>query len=790
MLTSSSLTAPPSRPRHPQNALKVAFIGSYPPRQCGIATFTEDLRRSVVASGGVTGGKVIAVDDGVASHTYPPEVIFEINEQDISSYERAAELLNQSKFDVVCLQHEFGIFGGSAGGHILALVRTLKMPVVTTLHTVLAEPDPEQRRVMAALIKVSARLVVMTERAHQFLREVYHAPADQIDIIAHGIHDGPFEEPDRFKTLFAVDDRPVLLTFGLLSPNKGIEQVLNALPRIIAEFPQAVYLILGATHPNLVREHGEAYRLGLERLAKTNGVEPNVIFYNRYVDLPELQDFIGAADVYITPYQNEQQIVSGSLAYAFGAGKAVISTPYWHALELLADGQGVLVPFGDHEAIAREVCDLLRDEPRRLALRQQAYRAGRDMVWSRSAIHYRQSFATAHAVYADTQRRSLLVRTLAEAPMHLPKFNPDHVLRMSDSTGMLQHALYSLPNYNHGYCTDDNARALMLMLHWTQLGETLPAIAALTTTYTAFLAYAFNPATGRFRNFMSYDRRWLETQGSEDSHGRALWALGVCSGRSRDRGCRLLTNQLFAAALPAAVDLGHPRTWAFTLLGIHDYLRHRSDDAEAQRIRTLLADRLMARFADHARDDWQWLADDATYDNARLPHALIQCGHANQQPEVTETGLRALSWLIEIQTSPEGIFQPIGSDGFCHRNGTRAFFDQQPVEVQATVSACLEAFRTTADSVWLDRAHVVFEWFIGRNDLALMLYDTKSGGCRDALHADRVNENQGAESTLAFQLARAELQIMHNELAAFADQPASPEVTLYETVPPAALPGR
>ncbi len=759
-----------------RSAKKIAFIGSYTPRKCGIATFTEDLRRAVAEQCGAEACPVIAVTDGAETYDYPPEVVFELNEQDIASYERAAEFLNQAEVNVVCLQHEFGIFGGSEGGHILALLRALKMPVVTTFHTVLRDPGPEQRRVMEALIKVSARLVVMTERGRRFLREIYDAPADKIDVIAHGIHDVPFEEPDRFKTLFDVEGRLVLLTFGLLSPNKGIEQVLNALPAIIKEFPQTVYLVLGATHPNLVREHGEAYRLGLERLAKKNGVEQNVIFYNRFVDLPELKDFIGAADVYITPYQNERQIVSGTLAYAFGAGKAVVSTPYWHAAELLDNGLGVLVPFGDSDAISREVCDLLRDPPRRLAMRKKAHRTGRSMIWSRSAAHYLESFATARTVFAATQRRSLLVRTLAEDPMHLPTLNLDHLLRMSDSTGMLQHALFSVPNYEHGYCTDDNARALMLTLLWTNLGETLPVISRLTTTYTAFLAHAFNPETGRFRNFMSYDRRWLEEQGSQDSHGRALWALGVCVAQSRDRGCRLLAGQLFVAALPAVMDLVHPRTWAFALLGIHDYLCHRPGDETAIRIRIVLTDRMMARFADHARNDWQWLADDATYDNARLPHALIQAGKATNQPALVETGLCALRWLLKLQTSPTGIFQPIGSDGFCHRNGTRAFFDQQPVEVQATVSACLEAFRATSEPYWLERAHAVFEWFLGRNDLALMLYDTKTGGCRDALHADRVNENQGAESTLAFHLARAELQLVHNDLTAFSSVAPAMEV--------------
>ena len=766
--------------------MKVAFLGTYLPRKCGLATFTHDLRNAVAAQCGEADCPVIAMNDGAQIYAYPPEVVFEIAEADIASYERAAEFLNRSDVDVVCVQHEFGIFGGSAGAYVLTLLRALNMPIVTTLHTVLRDPGPEQRRVMEALIAVSDRLVVMTERGRTFLRENYNAPAGKIDLIAHGIHDVPFEEPDRYKDILAVDGRLVLLTFGLLSPNKGIEYVLRALPGIIAEFPQVVYLVLGATHPNLVREHGEAYRLGLERLAQDTGVEGHVIFYNRFVDLPELKDFIGAADVYITPYLNEQQIVSGTLAYAFGAGKAVISTPYWHAAELLAEGRGVLIPFADSGAIARETCALLRDNGRRLALRQRAHRIGREMVWDRAAEHYRESFGRARR--ATSGRRSLLVHTLAEQPMRLPRFKPDHVLRLSDSTGILQHALYSVPNFAHGYCTDDNARALILTVLWASLGQTSPDLERLATRCTAFLAHAFDPGTKRFRNFMSYDRRWLDEPGSEDSHGRALWAIGVCVAQSRNRGLSLLAGQLFAEALPTARGLVHPRTWAFALHGLHAYLQHRPDDAHAKEVRADLTDRLMTRFAEHARGDWHWLADDATYDNARLPQALILSGRAADRPEVLETGLRALRWLVRMQTSENGRFQPIGSDGFCHRNGTRAYFDQQPVEVHGTVAACLEAFRTTSDPEWLERAHSIFEWFLGRNDLGLMLYDTKTGGCHDALHADRINENQGAESTLAFHLALAELQLLHNDLAAFQAPPPSSLATGSVRHPPSCLP--
>ncbi len=767
-MISAELIFPSTASAAPSKPTKVAFIGTYPPRRCGIATFTHDLRAAAVAVArcGADACPVVALNDSVEHHAYPPEVVFQISAPDLLDYERAAEFLNRSDVDLVSVQHEFGIFGGSAGGHVLALLRALRMPVVTTLHTVLCNPNPEQRRVMEGLIQVSGRLVVMTERGRRMLRETYAVPANKIDVIAHGIHDVPFEEPDRFKRFFAVPDRLVLLTFGLLSPNKGIEHVLDALPALAAEFPAVVYLVVGATHPNLVREHGEAYRTGLGKRAHDNGVEKHVIFYDRYVDLPELLDFIGAADVYITPYLNESQVVSGTLAYAFGAGKSVVSTPYWHAAELLADGRGVLVPFANPGAIAREVGGLLRNPAHRLALRRRAHQTGREMIWSRAIVRYRASFASARAGHTATPRQTLLVRAPARPPLPLPTLRREHVLRLTDSTGILQHALYTVPNYAHGYCADDNARALLLALLWEGPGDTSPAPRPLVGGYLAFLSHAFNPATGRFRNFLGYDRRWLEETGSEDSHGRAVWALGVCAAHASESGHRRLAGELFLAALPAAVSLVHPRTWAFTLLGLDAYLRREPGEDRALTLRADLVSRLLRRFAEHSRDDWHWLADDATYDNARPPHALILAGVALNNRDALDTGLRALDWLLRLQTSATGGFQPIGSEGFCHRDGTRARFDQQPVEVGSTVSACLAAHRATDDRVWLDRAHRAFEWFLGRNDLGLVLYDAATGGCRDALHADRVNENQGAESTLAFHLALAELRQLAPEPAA------------------------
>jgi glycosyltransferase involved in cell wall biosynthesis len=754
---------------------KIAFAGNYLPRKCGIATFTSDLLAAVATAHPQSQCFSISVNNVPGGYEYPQEVRFEIEEQDLSSYVRAADFLNISNVDVVCLQHEFGIFGGRAGAHVLAFLRELRIPVVTTLHTVLREPGNDQRRVMQELISLSSRLVVMTERGRGMLQDIYQAPPGKIDLIPHGIPDVGFVDPAYFKDQYGVEGKLVLLTFGLLSPNKGIEYVLNALPRILAEFPEVVYIILGATHPNEMREHGEAYRLSLEILAKQNKIEKNVIFYNRFVDLENLKEFIGAADLYITPYLNEAQITSGTLAYTFGSGKAVISTPYWHAAELLAEGRGVLVPFGDAQAIAREVIGLLRDDSRRHTMRKNAYRLGREMIWSSVGCRYMRSFELSRLHHAAAlSRRSLAANRLIQRPRELPKLKLDHLWRMTDSTGVFQHAVFSVPNFSEGYCTDDNSRAFILTVLLDELGEDQERGRALATTYGAFLHHAFNTNNNRFHNFMSFDRRWLDEQGSEDCHGRALWALGTAVGRSPLRNFQMIAGQLFALALPALLAFTSPRAWAFGLFGIHEYLRRLNGDSLVNQTRESLIHRFMKLFETNARPDWCWFEPELAYDNAKLAHALILSGRATGQHDVYERGLDALRWLVELQTSEEGRFRPIGNDGFYRRGGARANFDQQPIEAQATVSACLEAYRATSDLWWYEQAQRAFDWFTGWNDLGLEIYSPETGGCRDGLQVDRVNGNQGAESTLAFLLSLAEMRLAQNVVTSF-EQPIAVE---------------
>ena len=733
---------------------RIAVIGDYLPRQCGIATFTSDLCEALAAEYGDSICFAMPVNDTERGYDYPPRVRFELQEHELDSYRRAADFLNINNVDLVCVQHEFGIYGGPAGSHLLAFLRDLRMPVVTTLHTVTLEPNAAQRRVMQELAQCSDRLVVMSRRGIEYLQEIYGVPATKLDLIPHGIPDIPFVDPNFQKDCFGVEGKAVLLTFGLLSANKGIEFVIEALPAIVERFPDLVYLVVGATHPHVKRKEGESYRLRLQWLAQERGVEQNVIFHNRFVSLEELVEFMGAADIYLTPYLNREQITSGTLAYSVGAGKAVISTPYWYAEELLAEGRGVLVPFRDSSAIAQRVIELLDNQAEFNAIRKRAYLCGREMIWPAVARQYMESFQRARAQRTRSPRPAFVPRS------ELPALNLDHLRRLTDDTGILQHAVFSVPSYAEGYTTDDNSRALDVTTLLEGLGLVDSNDATqLSAWYLAFLWLAFDPKQQRFRNFLSYDRHWLDEVGSEDSHGRALCALGMVLGRSDNRGLTGAASRLFELALPAVSTFASPRAWAFALIGLHEYSRRFSGDRAAKTTEETLAQRLVDSYAGNHAPDWEWFEDVLAYSNATLPHALLVAGADLERQDMTELALRTLDWLATVHRSKEGHFVPVGSNGFWKRGGERARFDQQPIEAQAAVSACLEAHRVTGDERWRREAQRAFDWFLGRNDLHLPLYDPVMGGCRDGLHPDRVNQNRGAESTLAFLSSLLELRL-------------------------------
>ena len=751
------LTLAPSQPTLPK---RIAIIGNYLPRRCGIATFTTDLCDALHAEYGATELLALPVNDTQGGYTYPARVRFELSENNVASYRKAADFLNFNKIDLLCLQHEYGIFGGTAGAHILELLRRVQIPVATTLHTVLRDPNPSQRAVLEEIAALSDRMIVMSQHSAEILEEVFRVPADRIDLIPHGIPDLPFTDPSFYKDGFGTEGKDVLLTFGLLSPNKGIENVIHALPKILARHANVVYMISGVTHPHVLRRDGEKYRVYLQNLARDLGVEANVIFRNRFVSPQEMVELIGAADIYITPYKHKAQVVSGTLAYALSAGKAIISTPYLHAIELLADERGTLVPFDEPDAIAATTIDLLNDDTARHAMRKRAYLYARDMVWSRVAQRYMKSFERIYDERQRNPRATYSARNTEKTLDRLPDINPDHILRMTDQTGIVEHAVFVVPNYPEGYTTDDNARALIVSILLEESGILARRGSIdLASRYLAFLWFAFDPTTKRFRNCLSYERQWQEAEGSEDSHGRALWGLGTVLGRSQNAGWRGAAGRMFELAIPAAVEFNSPRACAFALLGLEEYLESFPGDRAGLRASDALANRLLQAYVANQSEDWKWFESGLAYSNARLPQALIRSGMRAAHDEMVSVGLEALDWLMTIQRcESKGHFVPIGSQGFYSKDGEKARFDQQPVEACAAVSACLQAYRATGKGRWRKEAWSAFNWFLGDNDLQIALYDPSTGGCRDGLHPDRANANQGAESTLSFLMALLEMR--------------------------------
>jgi len=736
---------------------RIAFVGNSLPRRCGIATFTTDLHHAIATSRDDLETIIVAMTDHGNVYEYPSTVGFQINDDCLDDYIGAAEFLNNRHFEAVSLQHEFGIFGGPSGSHIMALLSRLTMPIVTTLHTVLSEPTRRQRDVIARIVEASSKVVVMAEKGRELLRSVCQIPDEQIEVIPHGIPEFAFVEPEMAKAKLGFSNRAVILTFGLLSPNKGIEVMIDAMPSILKSRPDAVYVVLGATHPNLVRDQGEAYRESLLARARKVGVADHVVFLDRFVDQTTLLDFISMSDVYVTPYLNEAQMTSGTLAYSFGLGKAVVSTPYWHARELLADDRGILVPFGDCAAIGAEIAKLLTNDVRRQAIRKRAYSSSRSMTWERIAERYWSTFDIAgrrHRIKAIARPDPSTLQRDSRAP---PEMRIDHFVSMCDDTGLFQHAVHCVPDRSHGYCVDDNARALLLACALNNPGEQrLPEV--LTARFAAFVQHAWNPNTRRFRNFMSFDRHWLEHSGSEDSHGRTLWALGVCALTDANPSRRTWAAWLFAEAMPIVETFRSPRAWAFLLLGLDAYCAAVTGDVCAANLRCLLADRLISIFDAVKTKDWVWFEESLAYDNARLPQALIITGIATKTPGYVEAGLNSLRWLTQQQTSASGQFRPVGTVGFGDTRRSPQPFDQQPLEAAATIAACFAAWRAGRDLVWKAEAARAFAWFLGSNDLSVALVDLETGSCRDGLHPDRPNENQGGESVVSYLLGLSEIR--------------------------------
>ncbi len=723
---------------------RLALIGNFLPRKCGLATFTTDVFTAMRGRFPDVAVDVYAMDDHPGRYAYPSEVTGAIAQDDLSSYLATARAIETSGAQAIWVQHEYGIYGGKAGDYLLTLLDRTTLPVIVTLHTVLEKPSIDERRVMEGLLSRSARIIVMAERGREILRRVYAADPRQIVMIPHGVPDRALIDPETLKDRFGWTDRQIVLTFGLLAPNKGIETMIHALPAIVERHPDMLYVVLGATHPNLVAHEGEAYRDRLKAQAADLGVGDNIAFIDAFLEHDDLIDYLQAADIYATPYTNPAQITSGTLSYAIGVGKAVISTPYVHATEILADGHGIMVDFGDAAGFAREIDELLSSDRNRHRLSRRAYERGRTMIWPRLA---EATMREIEAVIVARPRRLSL-------PVSLPKplaADLSAVVRMSDATGMLQHSIYSIPDRRHGYCIDDNARALMLVSAIPHLD--VATRDKWTTIYASFIQYAWNPDARRFRNFMNFDRTWCEDVGSEDSNGRALWALGVTARDAQQAKHRDWAINIFDSTAGLALELGSLRAQAFAMLGAAAMLEARPGHKLAYNILAAFPDTHTAMLAETRRPEWQWFEIVLAYDNARLPEALIKAGQALGRDDLIATGTQTLDWIIAKQTSPEGRFRAIGTESFGRVYQNPLPFDQQPLEAQATVDACCAAYAATGDDRWVGEAERAYGWFLGSNDLDLPLATTVDGGCFDGLMPTGLNRNQGAESILALQLA-------------------------------------
>ncbi|HOK97510.1 MAG TPA: glycosyltransferase family 4 protein [Bacteroidales bacterium] len=737
---------------------KIAVIGNFLPRKCGIATFTTDLTHAFKQYNPKLECHVIAMNDNPTGYAYPANVKFEIYQNNRDDYHQAAEYLNYHNFEVVSLQHEYGIFGGECGEYIIHLLEELKLPVVTTLHTVLSQPSTKQYEVLKKICDISARVVVMAEKGKEFLTSIYGIPENKIKLIHHGIPEFPFIDPYFYKEKLQFSGRRVILTFGLISSNKGIEYMLQAMPQIIAHHPDVMYVVLGATHPHVIAHEGDRYRKQLESLVSDLRLENYVRFVNRFVSQEELHEYLSATDIYVTPYLSENQITSGTLSYALGLGKAVVSTPYYHAKEILSEGRGILVNFRDEKSLSQAIIRLLNDSEERNAIRKRAYLFSQQFcTWPKVAALYLDLFDEIKSNKLRSRYIFNEIKLEKRGEISLPELNIDHLVALTDETGLLQHAKYHIPHREHGYCVDDNSRALLLTVLLETLFGMNHHIKRLQDIYLSFIYHSYNVNNGWFRNLMSYSRNWIEEIGSEDSHARVLWSLGVATAFTRDENIFLIGIELFRNGLKKVYEIHHPRSLAYAILGMQAYLWRFSGDLEIKRMRDYALEKLMDHFKHQNDPAWPWYEDKVSYASVRIPHAMIHAGFTSHNEAVMQRGLDILSWLIEVQTH-KGKFAPIGNKGWFFKGKEKPAYDQQPIEAAAMVDACLTAFFTTGDRKFYEAADRAFRWFLGENDLGICMYDPKTHGCYDGLMSDNVNRNMGAESTLSWLYA---LTLMH-----------------------------
>jgi len=725
-------------------AKKVAFISSYPPRKCGIATFTCDLIKSITSAAKTEFEPlVVAMQSG--DQRYKDPVKFEIRQNVKSDYICAADYLNFSHIDLVSVQHEFGLFGGEAGSYLSLLLNRLKVPVITTLHTVLGDPGPDYHRSMVDVCDASYKIITMNELGVTMLRDIYGISEGKIELIPHGIPDMPFVDSNYYKHKFGMEGRRTILTFGLLNKNKGVEMMLKAMPAIIEAEPSVLYVILGMTHPSVLQYDGESYRFSLQQMVKEMGLAEHVIFHNRFVNEEELHNFLCAADIYVTPYQNKEQLTSGTLSFAVGTGKAVVSTPYWAAMELLAEGRGKLVQFGESKQMAEAIVEILRNDSLFYSLRRKAYDYGRSRTWPKIGQTYWKLFSAKQLPVRITAKTTPLADELISS-IELPEPSLAHLKRLTDETGLYQHATFTVPNRKCGYCTDDNARAVIAMVkYYSQYSE--PEALKLLDTYLSFIMYS-QEDDGIVRNLMNFDRTWVKDEPLNDAYGRVLWAYGTIMANPPSPSYVSVIKDSFDRSVELA-GRQFPRGMAYSILGMSDYLRQFPGASDIKRQMESAADGLVAQYRQNSSAEWQWFEDTVAYDNAVLPYALFVAGLTSGDKEYLEVAEKTCEFLLS-NIYDGSHFSFVGNNGWYKRGGTRAAFDQQPIEAAGAILMMRAAYDATKDSKFLTLQRKAFDWFLGKNDLRIPLYDFRTKGCSDGLGPGGVNMNQGAESTLSF----------------------------------------
>jgi glycosyltransferase involved in cell wall biosynthesis len=726
--------------------MKLAYIGTYPPRECGIGTFTRNLYNSMVnndrSANDSIEGFVIALNDHEQTYNYPEEVKLTIRQEHQRDYLSAVKFINLSGADLCILEHEFGIFGGQHGVYILSLLHRLEIPLIVTLHTIIKSPSYNEKAVLTEICKMASKIVVMSHKAIEFLTTIYNVDKKKIEYIEHGVPDIQFNQVQSKKE-FHLENKKILITFGFISRNKGIETVIKALPRVVEKFPEVLYMVLGKTHPNVLRYSGEEYRIYLQHLVKSLNLSKHVFFLNEFINQKELFKYLSASDIYVTPYLNEAQITSGTLSYAIGVGSAVVSTPYWHASELLADGRGRLFDFNDSDGLSSIFMELLDKPDVRKELRDKAYNYGRNITWPKTGEKY---IAVVKRTLKEKPKIAEKKETIID-PLILPPFSLAHIKRLTDDTGIIQHAKYGIPNLKEGYCLDDNARALLMVLMAYRQKKNILAL-ELSPVYLSYIHYMQNK-DGTFRNFLSFSRNFLDEVGSEDSFGRTIWALGYLLANAPNDAYYRTGKLIFFDASPNFEKLKSIRGIANTMVGISYYLRSKpNDDSMIERLRNLAAI-LVRHYEENSTPEWKWFEPLLAYDNGILPLALLHAAELLKDERITRTALETMNFLTEV-TLRDGYLSIIGNEKWYKKDGERSMYAQQPIDALAMVLMYHQAFHLTKDKEYLNKLFASFMWFLGENDLRMSLFDFETKGCCDGFENYGVNRNQGAESSLAY----------------------------------------